>query len=264
MGPPLGIGSPERRVSFPASFSHRSVGSSILASLSEAGGNDPRNQASKPLPPRFAFSPEPSTETHPTPTLNANVQPTLATDASALIYLQTNALQISRVALARTNLAPEFRIGTGPSPFRESWSVHPSFLVLYSVFSVPLRRYSVSFSHIFRPRTSVLNLPIPLRQWFFSKPRSHSPHDRALPSLVLLPARTRVVRFLRFSAPRVCSDSSRRHTWRHPLCFPRRLLLQLFSFQSENRLCKNVRTSPLRLSLVGHLVRQASRLFPAP
>ena len=69
MGPPLGTGSPERRVSFPASFSHRSVGSSILASLSEAGGNDPRKSASKPLPPRFASSHGPSTETHPTPLL---------------------------------------------------------------------------------------------------------------------------------------------------------------------------------------------------
>src|SRR5256885_2069783 len=66
MGPPLGIGSPERCISFPASFSHRSVGSSILASLSEAGGNDPRKPASKPLPPRFANFHEPSTDTHPT------------------------------------------------------------------------------------------------------------------------------------------------------------------------------------------------------
>ena len=36
----------------PVSFSHRRVGSSILASLSEAGGNEPRQAASKPLPPR--------------------------------------------------------------------------------------------------------------------------------------------------------------------------------------------------------------------
>jgi hypothetical protein len=35
-GPPLGIGGPGRRVSLPVSFSHRRVGSSILASLSEA------------------------------------------------------------------------------------------------------------------------------------------------------------------------------------------------------------------------------------
>jgi hypothetical protein len=50
-GAPLGFGSPARRVPFPASFSHRSVGSSILASLSEAGGNDLFKAASKPLPP---------------------------------------------------------------------------------------------------------------------------------------------------------------------------------------------------------------------
>src|SRR5580704_3570322 len=53
MRPPLGIGGPERRVSLPVSFSHRRVGSSILASLSEAGGNELLTVASKPLPPRF-------------------------------------------------------------------------------------------------------------------------------------------------------------------------------------------------------------------
>jgi hypothetical protein len=35
MRPPLGIGGLGRRVSLPVSFSHRRVGSSILASLSE-------------------------------------------------------------------------------------------------------------------------------------------------------------------------------------------------------------------------------------
>jgi hypothetical protein len=52
VGPPLGIGGPGRRVSMPVSFSHRRVGSSILASLSEAGGNDLQKVTSKPLPPR--------------------------------------------------------------------------------------------------------------------------------------------------------------------------------------------------------------------
>jgi hypothetical protein len=52
LGPPLGIGGPGRRVSLPVSFSHRRVGSSILASLSEAGGNELRKVTSKPLPPR--------------------------------------------------------------------------------------------------------------------------------------------------------------------------------------------------------------------
>jgi hypothetical protein len=48
MGPPLGIRGPGRRVSLPVSFSHRRVGSSILASLSEAGGNDQQKVTSKP------------------------------------------------------------------------------------------------------------------------------------------------------------------------------------------------------------------------
>ena len=41
MGPPLGTRSPEGAFQMPMSFSHRRVGSSILASLSEAGGNEP-------------------------------------------------------------------------------------------------------------------------------------------------------------------------------------------------------------------------------
>ena len=52
MGPQLGIWGPEGRVSLSVSFSHRRVGSSILASLSEAGGNELRKVVSKPLPPR--------------------------------------------------------------------------------------------------------------------------------------------------------------------------------------------------------------------
>ena len=52
-GPQLGIWGPEGRVSLSVSFSHRRVGSSILASLSEAGGTIYREMTSKPLPPRF-------------------------------------------------------------------------------------------------------------------------------------------------------------------------------------------------------------------
>src|SRR5947209_13130997 len=51
-GSRLGPGAPEGAFQLPVSFSHRRVGSSILASLSEAGGNDPRKVPSKPLPPR--------------------------------------------------------------------------------------------------------------------------------------------------------------------------------------------------------------------
>jgi hypothetical protein len=56
MGLPLGTGSPGRRVPLLASFSHQRVGSSILASLSEAGGNDLQKVTSKPLPPRLSLS----------------------------------------------------------------------------------------------------------------------------------------------------------------------------------------------------------------
>src|SRR5712692_8936700 len=43
---------PRKTHSVSRSFFDRGVGSSILASLSEAGGNDPHKSRSKPLPPR--------------------------------------------------------------------------------------------------------------------------------------------------------------------------------------------------------------------
>jgi hypothetical protein len=121
------------------------------------------------------------------------------------------------------------------SPFRESPnSCHSSCLcVLPCLCGIFLLKH-------FRPRTSVLNLPIPLRHRFFLKPRANSPHDRALPSPNSSPPRVLVVRLLRVSVARIRSDSSRGHTWRNPLCFHRRLLLQLLPFQNENRLRENV------------------------
>jgi len=44
------------RAPFPGLLCGRGVGSSILASLSEAGGNDRRQPACKPLPPRSLIS----------------------------------------------------------------------------------------------------------------------------------------------------------------------------------------------------------------
>ena len=49
-GPRLGPGAPEGASQMPVSFSHRRVGSSILASLSEAGGNDPLKPQASPFP----------------------------------------------------------------------------------------------------------------------------------------------------------------------------------------------------------------------
>jgi hypothetical protein len=49
-GPRLGSGAPEGVFQLRVSFSHRRVGSSILASLSEAGGNELQKVTSKPLP----------------------------------------------------------------------------------------------------------------------------------------------------------------------------------------------------------------------
>ncbi len=50
-GPRLGSGAPKGRVPLARPRRDRAMGSSILASLSEAGGNDPLRIVSKPLPP---------------------------------------------------------------------------------------------------------------------------------------------------------------------------------------------------------------------
>jgi hypothetical protein len=70
---------PRECVSLSVSFSHRRVGSSILASLSEAGGNELRKVASKPLPPRSPlFSTRHVKRTH-APS-NARIAPMSADD----------------------------------------------------------------------------------------------------------------------------------------------------------------------------------------
>ena len=52
VGPPLGIGSPKGRAPVTRPRRDRAMGSSILASLSEAGGNNPLHPVNGPLPPR--------------------------------------------------------------------------------------------------------------------------------------------------------------------------------------------------------------------
>jgi hypothetical protein len=52
-GPRLGSGTPKGRVPLIRPRRDRIMGSSILASLSEAGGNDPVHPASRPLPPHL-------------------------------------------------------------------------------------------------------------------------------------------------------------------------------------------------------------------
>src|ERR1700749_4384179 len=52
-GPRLGSGAPEGAFRSQRRFHTGCVGSSILASLSEAGGNESSVVTSKPLPPRF-------------------------------------------------------------------------------------------------------------------------------------------------------------------------------------------------------------------
>jgi hypothetical protein len=76
----LGTRAPEGAFHLPVSFSHRRVGSSILASLSEAGGNEFRKAPNKPLPPRSPLS--------STRFLNAPTQGTVHGMRQLLITLQ--------------------------------------------------------------------------------------------------------------------------------------------------------------------------------
>ena len=52
-GPLLGIKGPKGRVPLARPRRDRTMGSSILASLSEAGGNDPCHPVNGPLPPQL-------------------------------------------------------------------------------------------------------------------------------------------------------------------------------------------------------------------
>src|ERR1700758_4224629 len=67
-GPPLGVGRPKGRAPVPRPRRDRAMGSSILASLSEAGGNDPLYPVNGPLPPRSPDSAD-RVGTRPTPVL---------------------------------------------------------------------------------------------------------------------------------------------------------------------------------------------------
>jgi hypothetical protein len=62
----LGSGAPKGRVSLIRPRRDRIMGSSILASLSEAGGNDPCHQMNGPLPPHSPSDAD-RVETRPTP-----------------------------------------------------------------------------------------------------------------------------------------------------------------------------------------------------
>ena len=247
MGPLLGIRGPERCVSFPVSFSHRSVGSSILASLSEAGGNDPRKSASKPLPPRFAHFQEPLTETHPTPALSARLAPTSPPYLKSSIRLEIHHLRSTSNVRKSTDLGPEFQIGTETILLRES-------------APVPMDHH-FSRLHFLRSRTSVLSLPIPLRHRFFSAPAAQSTHDRALPTTSSSSSRALVVRVLRRPSSCFSSHPSCGHTRHDPLRSRRHLLLQLLAFQNKTRVRENVRIAAVCFPLVGHNVRKASRHF---
>ena len=161
--------------------------------------------------------------------------------------------------LVRTNLAPKFRIGTHSQSIS---GILDAACFLPSVSSVPLWQSASSMFAPSRPRTSVLNLPIPLRHRFFFRPRAHSAHDRAHATRLVPPPRLLVVCIFHRDLARLRSHPSRRHTRRNPLRSRRRLLLQVLSFKNEIRLHENLRTAPLRFALVGYFLCQTPRLVP--
>lgn len=139
----------------------------------------------------------------------------------------------------RSILAREFQYGTRPR-------AHSRMALLFSVLSVVSRLYPIPIllgvreSHPVRPRTFVLNLPMPLRHRFFFQSPSHSARDCPLPSPGHSSSGHSLVHILRCGAPRVGLDPSRRHPWHYAHRFCRRLLLQVRSIQNKIGLYKNV------------------------
>jgi hypothetical protein len=122
MGLLLGTRSPGRHVSFPVSFSHQSVGSSILASLSEAGGNEPRKSASKPLPPRSPFFlARYSKRAHSPPECTPLTNPSLPLSATSSADYKRLTFVLLPLSLTHLHLQdhfgiPQFCFGNSPLP----------------------------------------------------------------------------------------------------------------------------------------------------
>jgi len=138
----------------------------------------------------------------------------------------------------RSILAREFHYGTRPLSFGNC-SLVP-LCGLCDLCLIPIFIGDHSRLHPVRPRTSVLNLPIPLRHRFFSQPRSHFPRDCPTSSPGLPSSDHSLVHILRRSTPRVSLDPSRRHPRHHAHRARRRLLLQMRSIQNKSGLYKNV------------------------
>jgi hypothetical protein len=166
---------------------------------------------------------------------------------------------------------PKFQFGTETILLRESKPIpkalHPRISLRsfgsFSQLKVLRCHTRLARKSALRSRTSVLNLPIPLRHRFFSALATNFHHDCAFPSPNADPSRILVARIPRRTFSCFGSYPPGGHAKHGPLRPRGRLLLQLLSVEDKTRLLKNVRTSPLRFALVGHNMRQATRFFPA-
>jgi len=105
-GPRLGSGAPIGCVPVTRPRRDRVMGSSILASLSEAGGNDPRGRVSKPLPPH-SLDPADRVERNPRPLVLQTKGPMRAT------LPKTNYIEFTGVSKPRRGLSSVVACRTG-------------------------------------------------------------------------------------------------------------------------------------------------------
>ena len=137
-------------------------------------------------------------------------------------------------------LAPEFPYGTCPDSLREVAKDSPAPSRAFRAMLSPRWAFPPFYATQFRPRTSVLNLPIPLRHRFFFPPPAHFPCDRLFPLPSFPSPSVAVDYFLAGGRSGFNLDPTRRHARHRAQRSRRRLLLQLLSLQSETGLRKNV------------------------
>jgi len=176
--PPLGIGGLLECVSLSVSFSHRRVGSSILASLSEAGGNESKKVPSKPLPPRSTLFPTRHVKRTPAPS-NARVTPMSGGGLEIDKLFISNNLNGSVADCLKFKFVPQFQYGTDAKLIREGGCFGrelSTWRPLRRSSRTTVTRFSGSTRYRFFGASLSQSLHAqPLRQWFAaSKNRSQN------------------------------------------------------------------------------------------